>query len=115
MLPGKTYELNASVTDAAGNTATKTVTVIAETVKLEEEDGAAGSLLEISAVAGDFVYNGAEHKPSLTVKWRGAELKLDFDYTITYENNVNAGTAKVVITGKGNFNGTLTKTFNSNI
>lgn len=111
MLPGKTYELNASVTDAAGNTAAKTVTVIAETVKLEDEDGAAGSLLEISAVAGDFVYNGAEHKPSLTVKWRGAELKLDFDYTITYKNNVNAGTAKVVVTGKNGFAGTVEREF----
>ena len=33
------------------------------------------------------------------------------DYTVSYANNVNAGTATVTVTGKGNYSGTLTKTF----
>lgn len=33
------------------------------------------------------------------------------DYKVSYENNTAVGTATVTITGKGNFTGTLTKTF----
>jgi hypothetical protein len=38
-------------------------------------------------------------------------LKKDTDYTVSYKNNTNAGTGKVVITGKGNYTGSVTKTF----
>ncbi|MDD6069293.1 MAG: YDG domain-containing protein, partial [Clostridiales bacterium] len=33
------------------------------------------------------------------------------DYTVSYTNNINAGTATVVIQGKGNYSGRITKTF----
>lgn len=33
------------------------------------------------------------------------------DFTVAYANNTKAGTAKIVFTGKGFYNGTLTKTF----
>lgn len=33
------------------------------------------------------------------------------DYTATYVNNVNAGTATIPITGQGNYTGTLSETF----
>ena len=33
------------------------------------------------------------------------------DYTIAYENNTNVGTARYIITGKGNYTGTITKSF----
>ncbi len=33
------------------------------------------------------------------------------DYDVTYSDNVNAGTAKVTITGKGNYSGTLSYSF----
>ena len=33
------------------------------------------------------------------------------DFTLTYKNNVNAGTATVTITGKGNYTGTISKNF----
>lgn len=38
-------------------------------------------------------------------------LKSGTDYTVTYKNNLNAGTGSVVITGKGAYSGTVTKTF----
>jgi hypothetical protein len=38
-------------------------------------------------------------------------LEKDIDYTLEYENNRNRGTASVVITGKGNLTGTITKNF----
>ncbi len=38
-------------------------------------------------------------------------LVKDTDYTVSYSDNTNAGTATVTITGKGNFSGTKTATF----
>ncbi|MBQ6662700.1 MAG: cell wall-binding repeat-containing protein, partial [Firmicutes bacterium] len=38
-------------------------------------------------------------------------LKSGTDYTVSYKNNVNPGTATVTITGKGNYTGTVSKTF----
>ena len=33
------------------------------------------------------------------------------DYTLSYSNNINPGTASVKVTGKGNYTGTVTKNF----
>ena len=46
-------------------------------------------------------YDGKEKKPAVTVNG----LVEGTDYTVTYSNNVNPGTAKVTITGKGDFTG----------
>ena len=56
-------------------------------------------------------YNGKEQKPDFIVKDGDRTLVPDKDYTVTYRNNIKAGTAKVVITGKGNYTGSVTKTF----
>ncbi|MCD8008282.1 MAG: hypothetical protein LUF68_05025, partial [Clostridiales bacterium] len=41
-----------------------------------------------------------------------SDLELDVDYTVRYDNNIDAGTnAKVTISGKGNYGGTLTYEF----
>ena len=57
------------------------------------------------------VFTGKEitQKPVLTSL--GRTLKEGEDYEISYENNVHAGTAKVIIEGYGDFEGTTTKTF----
>lgn len=47
----------------------------------------------------------------IAVKAYGKTLKAGVDYSITYKNNVNAGKAQVVITGKGGYKGTIVKTF----
>ncbi len=41
-------------------------------------------------------------------------LTADTDYTESYSNNINAGTAAVIFTGIGDYEGTLTKTFEIN-
>lgn len=41
----------------------------------------------------------------------GNQLAEGTDFTLAYANNVKAGTAKMIFTGKGLYNGTLTKTF----
>ena len=59
-------------------------------------------------------YNGKYQRPapSVTVSIGGRNKKLvkNKDYTVTYKNNRHAGTAEVLITGKGNYAGMTAKT-----
>ena len=59
----------------------------------------------------DKTYTGNKITPSPTVKLDGKTLKKGIDYTVSYKNNKNVGTATVTITGKGSYKGTVTKTF----
>ena len=61
--------------------------------------------------ASGLVYNGKAQTPAVTVKSGSATLVEGTDYTKAYSNNTNAGTASVAVTGKGNYQGTVTKTF----
>ena len=58
-----------------------------------------------------YYYSGKECKPTVTVKNGSTTLKKGTDYTVSYKNCTNAGTATVTVTGKGNFKGTITKTY----
>ncbi len=60
----------------------------------------------------DVPYTAAKVTPAVTITDLGKTLVKDTDYTATYVNNVNAGTATVTIRGKGNYSGTKTITFN---
>ena len=65
-------------------------------------------------VTGDYTYDGNEKKPSgsaVTVTLNDETLTESTDYELTYSNNVNAGTATVQVTGKGNYTGTATGSF----
>ena len=53
----------------------------------------------------DQIYTGKEIKPSLDLKDKGKTLFEGVDYTIDYENNINVGTAKMTVTGIGNYDG----------
>lgn len=46
-----------------------------------------------------FEYNGKSYKPEVVVSYRGVELQEGTDYNIAYKDDVNAGSATVVITG----------------
>jgi len=72
------------------------------------------SSAEITYDAGPYGYTGKEWKPEVAVSFNVAALTADTDYTVSYENNINAGTATVTVTGKGNFTGTASKTFTIN-
>lgn len=56
-------------------------------------------------------YTGTPQTPKCTVNYLGTELKENKDYKLSYQNNNKAGTATVVITGMGAYNGTAKKTF----
>ena len=109
---GKTTQGNYSVVYRTG-----TLTIVPKTV--DEESGNLGIKLKLN----DSTYDGKAKRPTVTVTEEDAPNALRAnssrvipasEYTVTYENNLNAGTAKVVITDKpgGNYvvNGSATFT-----
>lgn len=58
-------------------------------------------------------YSGEAQTPAVSrVVLNNTTLTENTDYTVSYENNVNVGTATVIVTGAGeNYNGSVTKTF----
>ena len=58
-----------------------------------------------------FAYNGKERYPAVTVKDGSVTLTKNSDYTVRYEDNINVGTGRAIVTGTGSYSGTVTKTF----
>lgn len=58
-----------------------------------------------------YVYDGTAKTPTATVMYEGTSLIKDVDYTVDYKNNVEVGTASVIITGIGAYKGTYVKPF----
>ncbi len=116
-----TLEVPAGSYNVAGNEGTEvgnyTVTVTGKgnyrgsvTAQFSIVHGDANTF-ELTLDPTEFVYDGQEKKPAVTVKDGTVVLKEDTDYTLVYENNVNAGTAKVTATGIGSYSGTKTAEF----
>lgn len=59
-------------------------------------------------------YTGKAQTQSITVKYGNKTLKNGKDYTVSYQNNINAGTAYVIIKGKGSYSGTVKRSFKIN-
>ena len=57
-------------------------------------------------VNGTFTYDGNAKTPDPVVVLNGETLVKDTDYTVSYAENLKAGTATVTVTGKGNYSGT---------
>ena len=92
----------ATFTGKGNYTGTKTVTfkIVAKSV----------SGATVTAIA-DQTYTGSAIQPAVTVKDGSKTLVKGTDYTVSYTNNINVGTATVTITGKGNYTGTKSSTF----
>ena len=63
------------------------------------------------SVASSVSFTGSNITPSVTVKAAGRTLTRGTDYTVSYSNNKNVGTASVYVYGKGNYSGTLSAKF----
>ena len=61
------------------------------------------STLDVQLSFLSSIYDGSEKQPKVTIK----ELKENIDFTVWYNNNTNAGTAEVIVTGKGLYNGSV--------
>lgn len=58
-----------------------------------------------------YTYDGSEKKPTVTVVLNGKTLTLGVDYVVTYEANINEGTAYAVILGAGHYTGAARVSF----
>ena len=63
------------------------------------------------SVASSVSFTGSNITPSVTVKVAGRTLTSGTDYTVSYSNNKNVGTASVYVYGKGNYSGSLSAKF----
>lgn len=60
-----------------------------------------------------FTYSGSEITPAITVTVNGQPVSQDF-YSVQYSNNVNVGTASILVTFSGKYSGTATGEFTIN-
>ncbi|MDO4859719.1 MAG: hypothetical protein Q4A48_01690 [Bacillota bacterium] len=66
---------------------------------------------KVTIPSSSFLYTGNRIKPKVTVKNGQKKLVKGKDYSVSYRNNRRIGTARVIVKGKGNFRGTVTKKF----
>lgn len=93
------------VRDIAGNTAKEYINVEAKDITT--------SNVKVELTKDNYEYTGQEIQVEILVKDEDENmtLKKDVHYTITYENNINVGTATAIITGRRAYNGTRKITF----
>lgn len=72
------------------------------------------SVANVTLIQSSYTYSGSQKTPGVTVRVGTVNLRKDVDYTVAYTNNVNVGKASVTITGKGNYIGAITRTFDIN-
>ena len=129
LLNGTRLEVNTSLA-RGGDNITLDVNWFNESLGLSEIDSTfriEDNKLIVSALINDkiktefeegetFTYSGAELKPTVRVYinrvvFDDEQLIENTDYTVTYSDNINAGTATVTITGIGAYSGSKNVTF----
>ena len=98
---GASVKITIKGTGTYKGTITKTVKIVKKPV----------SKLTIKGVPSTKTYTGKAIKPSITVYNGSTKLTKGTHYTVTYGTNKSTGKATIKITGKGNYSGTVTKTF----
>ncbi|MDR2139798.1 MAG: DUF6383 domain-containing protein [Tannerella sp.] len=89
-------------------------TVLSMTLCLAVQAGAAEdiALFDIGGMEDEYLYTpGYAVRPEPVVSRDGLTLVKDVDYTLAYSDHTDAGTARVTVTGIGNYTGTLTRHF----
>jgi hypothetical protein len=116
------------VKDANDNTYSETVptdannytvkAIVATTANYQGGEATADFTISAKALAeemveeiGEQIYTGSALQPKPVVKDGSNTLVEGTDYTVVYTDNTNPGTATVTITGKGNYQGTVTRQF----
>ena len=111
---GEDYTVSYTDNVNAG-TATVTITGIGDYTGTAEKTFMINALsikdASISLSATSYTYDGDDKKPSPTVALNNVELIKGTDYTVSYADNTNAGTATVTIAGAGNYTGTAETEF----
>lgn len=89
-----TYNVLVSYDDSTFGKGSTTITFVIEAAKLEAS--MFENLPEVS-------YTGSAHQPKVNGMFNNKPLVEGVDYELSYENNIEKGTAHVIVTGKGNF------------
>ena len=70
------------------------------------------SAAQVNLDQDTFVYDGTQKRPAITVKVGDKVLKPGVDYTVSYpDSSIAAGAYVVTVTGKGNYSGTKTASY----
>lgn len=91
-----------TIVDADGNIATN---IVLRYRQMTDSD------MVITLDKTEYVYDGAAKKPAVAVVYAGESLTEGINYTVEYRNNTNAGTAKVMVEGKGAFHNSKEMSF----
>ena len=88
-------------------------TLTAAQNRLEERLNEKTDISKNTIVKGisDKVYTGKAVTQTITVRYGSKTLKQGRDYTVQYKDNKNVGTAAAVLTGTGDYTGTVSRTF----
>lgn len=117
LINGKDYTITYSNNINIGNATVKITGIgyytssktVKFTIKTAEKVNLSSASVKLST--STYAYNGKTKKPAATVIFNGSKLVKDKDFSVSYSNNKNVGTATVTIKGKGNYTGSIKKTF----
>ncbi|POP30204.1 hypothetical protein C3B58_22545, partial [Lactonifactor longoviformis] len=91
--------------DANYKSASASLDITVDPMKLTADD------VKITGISSSYPSTGKQIKPTPTVKLGDKKLKKDTDYDLKYGKNTAVGTGTVEIIFKGNYTGTIKKTF----
>ena len=70
------------------------------------------SLINVDiAIGSSYEYDGSPVEPDPVLTYNGTTLVEGIDYTVSYESNDGVGTGRVMLSGTGNFSGTVWTSF----
>lgn len=111
------YELNGNDAAVLTDNAGKRVYALSgeKIIKTKEKTGSAIEINDSNTVVSHIdnqIYKADKIVPDPSVTMSGKLLEKGKDYTLTCKNNIDVGLASVKIVGKGEYEGSVSKTFN---
>lgn len=106
-----TPQLTCATTTADGSIAVSKQVGTGDDAYYQIEEEKIARIKSVTLAAPSYTYDTKVKEPAVTVKDSDGEVIAASNYTVTYSNNTNVGTATAKITFKGNYAGTVKKTF----
>lgn len=103
-----TYEI---ITTKATTSANGIIKEECETCGNIKSNNVIYAVKSVTLESSSYVYNGMERKPPIIVKDSSGNVISNNYYTVIYKHNKEIGEAAVIVNLKGNYTGTVTKTF----
>lgn len=106
-----TPQLTCATTTADGSIAVSKQVGTGEDAYYQIEEEKIARIKSVTLAATSYTYDAKAKEPAVAVKDSDGEIIAESNYTVTYSNNTNVGKATAKITFKGNYAGTVNKTF----